>query len=91
LSSGDESRVDNVTACDLFHVSVQALDLPLQAFPLLPEKIQQATHRSAQLRIRIFQDLRHLPTQAGRPFTKADSPLQQERPNLIDHAGPSRH
>src|SRR5215831_10711517 len=70
---------------------VEALDLRLQAFPLLPEKIQQTTHARAQLLIGILQDLWHLPSQAGQPFAKTYASLQQESSTLIDHAGPASY
>jgi len=58
-----------------------------RCFPLLPKKIQQAAHTSRQLLVGVLQNLRHLSAQAGRSFSKADSALQQESPNLIDDAG----
>ena len=53
-------------------------DLQLQTFPFLPQEIHQTTHLSAQFFVGIFQDLRHLPAQAGRPFAKAYAALQQK-------------
>jgi hypothetical protein len=38
-----------------------------------------------------FQDLGHLPTQAGRPLAETYATFQQEGSNLIDHAGSAGH
>src|SRR2546427_10075414 len=83
-----KASADFILARDLLHIFVQTLDLQLQMFPLLPKKIQQAAHASAELLLCVLQDLRHLRTQAGRPFTKADPPLQQEIADLIDYTSP---
>jgi len=55
----------------------QALDLQLQVFPVLPQKIQQAAHASLQSLVGVLQNLWHLPTQAGWPFREADAALQK--------------
>jgi hypothetical protein len=65
-----------IAARDLLEIFTQTLDLQLQMFPLLPKKIQQAAHAGRQSLLCILQNLRHLPTQAGRPFSEGFSAVR---------------
>jgi len=80
LQESVQPNTSRVVARNVLQVRVQALDPQLQVFPLLPEKVQQATHANAQFLVGILQDLRQLLTQAGWTFTKGVriSPKQRD-------------
>jgi hypothetical protein len=84
------NRTQAASLLDLLQILAQALDLSLQMFPFLPKKIQQAAHAGRQLLLGVLQNLRHLPSQAGRHLPKTNPALQGESPNLIDDGGASR-
>ncbi len=64
----------------------QIVDTGIEMPPVTAQALDHADHSSRQRIVRLRQDLRQRPAQSLRTLTDRNAALQQERPDLIDHA-----